>query len=325
MVTLNKESKQSEFKYNKDNGHLPLFGVGPFYVLAIGVITVLAIVLDRIGVIPAVRPEWGDILFIVLGVVFAIFGIALWLKAVLKDKVDDRIIENRLVTSGAYAYVRNPIYSAFMLLFSGILLINGNALTFIIPFLYWWFMTVLMKNTEEKWLTERYGAEYEAYCRKVNRCIPGVPDKDVIYESDISDARWIAYDLPGNVGWILYFVGLILAFVKKPAFMEERIMLQLIVVAVIPALLMLLGIVELISERIHKFDRILPKVRLMRGFGALTLGGITGTITAAVMLICAAAGGAGELLEVWLLLAGAILCGLFAGLLFRRYERIPDR
>ena len=63
----------------------------------------------------------------------------------------------------------------------------------------------------------------------------------------------------------------------------------------------------------------------MRGFGALTLGGVTGTVTAAVMLICAVAGGAGELLDVWLLLAGGILCGLFAGLLFRRYERIAER
>lgn len=288
--------------------------------LVIGVITVLAIVLDRIGVIPAVRPSWGKLLFVILGAAFVISGIALWLKAVLKDKVDDRIIENRLVTSGAYAYVRNPIYSAFMLLFSGVLLFNGNTLTFILPFLYWWFMTVLMKNSEEKWLTERYGAEYEAYCRKVNRCIPGVPDKNVIYESDISDARWIAYDLPGNVGWILYFIVLILAFAKKPAFMEDAVMQRLMVVAVIPALLMLLGIVELISERFHKLDRVLPKIRLLRGFGALTLGGITGTVTAAVMLIYAAAGRASELLDIWMLLSGGILCALFAGLLFKRYK-----
>ena len=45
--------------------------------------------------------------------------------------------------------------------------------------------------------------------------------KEIMYEGNISDARWIAYDLPGNVGWILYFIGLILAFTKKPAFMEE--------------------------------------------------------------------------------------------------------
>lgn len=33
-------------------------------------------------------------------------------------------------------------------------------------------MTVLMKNTEEKWLYALYGQEYLDYCKRVNRCIP---------------------------------------------------------------------------------------------------------------------------------------------------------
>lgn len=145
--------------------------------------------------------------------------------------------------------------------------------------------------------------------------------REIMYESDISDARWIAYDLPGNVGWILYFIGLILAFTKKAVFMEETVILCLMVVAVIPALLMLVGISELISERIHKLDRVLPRMRLLRGFGASTLGGITGTVIAAIALIRAAITGTGELLYVWLMLAGGILCGVFAGLLLGRYKR----
>lgn len=145
--------------------------------------------------------------------------------------------------------------------------------------------------------------------------------REIMYESDISDARWIACDLPGNAGWILYFIGLILSFVKKPAFMEETVMFCLMVVAVIPALFMLVGISELISERIHKLDRVLPRTRLMRGFGALTLGGITGTLIAAVMLLCGAATGTHNHLYVWFLLIGGILCSVFAWLLFRRYKR----
>ena len=145
--------------------------------------------------------------------------------------------------------------------------------------------------------------------------------REIVYKSDISDVRWIAYDLPGNVGWILYFIGLILAFVKKPVFMESSIMFRMIVVAIIPALLMLLGIIELINERIYKLDRVLPRARLLRGFGALTLGGVLGTVIAAILLICVARAGTGGLLYVWLMLTGGILCGMFAGLLLRRYKR----
>ena len=146
--------------------------------------------------------------------------------------------------------------------------------------------------------------------------------KERLYKSNISTARWIAYDLPGNVGWILYFVGLVLLLVNSPEYMADAVMSGLAAVSVIPALLMLMGIVELISERIHKLDWTLPRIRLLRGFGALTLGGILGTVVAAVMLIYAEIGGAGDLLYVWLMLAGGILCGLFAGLLYKQYKPV---
>ena len=135
--------------------------------------------------------------------------------------------------------------------------------------------------------------------------------RERLYKSDISTARWI-----------LYFVGLILSFVHPPDFMADKGATVFAAVSVIPALLMLVGIVELISERIHKLDRMLPRIRMLRGFGALTLGGILGTVVAAVMLIFAAIAGKGDTLYVWLMLVGGILCGLFAGLLFMRYRPV---
>ena len=38
-------------------------------------------------------------------------------------------------------------------------------------------MTIFLKNTEEKWLSELYGQEYLDYCKRVNRCIPWSPKK----------------------------------------------------------------------------------------------------------------------------------------------------
>ena len=146
--------------------------------------------------------------------------------------------------------------------------------------------------------------------------------KERLYKSNISTARWIAYDLPGNIGWILYFVGLILLFVNSSDYMEDAVMSLLSVISVIPAVLMIVGIIELISERIQGLDWTLPGVRLLRGFGALTLGGILGTAAAAVMLIFAAIITVGNLLYVWLMLTGGILCGLFAGLLYKQYKPV---
>ena len=62
--------------------------------------------------------------------------------------------------------------SSAMIACTGVILIAGNPWFFPLPLLYWLFMTVLMQATEEKWLRNLYGKEYEDYCRRVNRCWP---------------------------------------------------------------------------------------------------------------------------------------------------------
>lgn len=70
-----------------------------------------------------------------------------WIKAVIRQKIGDEIKKGKLVTTGIYSIVRNPIYSAFLL-------------------------TFLVKQTEEKWLLEKFGDRYVEYCKRVNRIIP---------------------------------------------------------------------------------------------------------------------------------------------------------
>ena len=88
------------------------------------------------------------------------------------------------------------------------------------------------------------------------------------YKTAISDARWIAYDIPGNVGWIVY-----LACVFR-GLRERRDAYG--IAAALPGVLMLIGVGELISERVAGLDRVLSGKRLFRGFGALTAGGLLG-------------------------------------------------
>ena len=94
---------------------------------------------------------------------------------------------------------------------------------------------------------------------------------DTIYETLISDARWWAYDIPGNIGWILYLICLLQCFVQRPEFLEIPLVLISLVIGILPAIAMVVGIAELISERIAKLDRILLKKRLYRGFGTQSL------------------------------------------------------
>ena len=145
---------------------------------------------------------------------------------------------------------------------------------------------------------------------------------DVIYESHISTARWLVYDVPGNVGWILYLVCLIRCFAKRPEFMEIPLVLIGLVIGILPAIAMVVGIAELISERILKLDRILPKKRLYRGFSALAWGGLGGMIVGLTGLFAGLRGGysVGECKLLILLAVGGALCAVFAGLIFKTFH-----
>ena len=151
--------------------HLPILGVGPLYVVTIILMTIISITLSATGIIPVITFTNIRWIFVLSGILCFIIGITLWLKAVIIDRLDAHIIKNELVTTGVYAYVRNPVYSAFMFVCTGVLLIYGNLVLLVLPIIYWGFMTVLMKLTEEKWLEDLYGKEYVQYRQRVNRCI----------------------------------------------------------------------------------------------------------------------------------------------------------
>ena len=152
--------------------HLPILGVGPLYVITIVLITIISIIFSATRFIPVITFTNMRWIFILIGILCFVIGITLWLRAVIIDRLDAHIIKNELVTTGVYAYVRNPVYSAFMFVCTGVLLIYGNLVLLLLPIIYWGFMTILMKSTEEKWLEDLYGQEYIQYLQRVNRCIP---------------------------------------------------------------------------------------------------------------------------------------------------------
>lgn len=156
----------------KKKEHLPLYGVGPLIVGFQILVTVVGIVLSCLGYFDFGNIKVLDIPLKIIGVVLIIFGVYLYLSANFQSRVFDNITENKLVTTGVYSVVRNPIYSAFLLACTGAVCIANNVVLFVIPVLCWAFMTIVLKLSEEKWLKNLYGDEYAKYCKRVNRCIP---------------------------------------------------------------------------------------------------------------------------------------------------------
>jgi protein-S-isoprenylcysteine O-methyltransferase Ste14 len=157
--------------YLKEGQKLPLFGIGPHLIYGIGLFTVICVIMFvyvfKIGNLSG-NWVWA---FRITGGILIVFGFIIWFVGALKSGMDDSITENKLKTDGIYAWVRNPMYSGWWMLITGISLMWHNVFLIPVFFINWGIMTIVLKNTEEKWLADLYGSEYEDYKKCVNRCI----------------------------------------------------------------------------------------------------------------------------------------------------------
>lgn len=156
----------------KDSQKLPLYGIGPRLVLTMAMVSAIKIVLFCYIFKTGVLVSPWLLLFRITGGVLIALGIFIWAVGAFRSDMDENISENRLKTDGIYAWVRNPMYSGWWMLLTGISLMYHNAWLLATPLINWGIMTAVLKNTEEKWLKNLYGKEYEDYCKRMNRCVP---------------------------------------------------------------------------------------------------------------------------------------------------------
>lgn len=155
-----------------ENDHLPLYGIGPYLIGAITLITIIAISISFLEYIPVYASN--SLILRALGVVLVVIGAIFWILAVLNSDIQTNIEQNHLVTTGIYGIVRHPIYAAFLYAITGLLLIADNLILMPLCLIYWLILTLTMVNTEERWLIDLYGDDYLKYSKKVNRFIPKV-------------------------------------------------------------------------------------------------------------------------------------------------------
>lgn len=144
-----------------------------------------------------------------------------------------------------------------------------------------------------------------------------------VYETDISEKAWIVYDILGNVGWILYGIGFGFFLGRSGDVWKDDSLLQIfLVLEGMCTIGIVIGLAELINERINKLDRVLTKTRLFRGFGSITYASLAAGIVSILMLIISLSLNLKSNIHLLLLMVvGATLCYWFCHLLFKRYKK----
>jgi protein-S-isoprenylcysteine O-methyltransferase Ste14 len=82
--------------------------------------------------------------------------------------------DHELVTTGPFAWLRHPIYTALALLLIALSIAYGNAARLILALPIYALGTWLRIAEEERLLRDAFGAAYDAYAARVRRFVPGV-------------------------------------------------------------------------------------------------------------------------------------------------------
>ncbi len=78
---------------------------------------------------------------------------------------------SELVTSGPFAFSRNPIYLADVVIYLGVMLLIGSFWPLVFAPLVWVIMRYSVIAHEEAHLRAKFGVSYNGYCARVRRWI----------------------------------------------------------------------------------------------------------------------------------------------------------
>jgi protein-S-isoprenylcysteine O-methyltransferase Ste14 len=134
--------------------------------------------LELAGVLASISALDGDLAG-VLGAVLALLGIAI--TAIAQFAMGDawRVgvdssERTELVTSGPFAFVRNPIYAAMIPAFGGFALLSPNVVTIAGAVLLLVALQLQTRFVEEPYLLAAHGGRYARYAARIGRFLPGI-------------------------------------------------------------------------------------------------------------------------------------------------------
>ncbi|MBU2327586.1 MAG: isoprenylcysteine carboxylmethyltransferase family protein [Alphaproteobacteria bacterium] len=81
---------------------------------------------------------------------------------------------HQLVTQGVYAHVRHPMYASFLLWGLTQALLIPNWIAGLVGLCAVVALYAVRQSREEAMMRESFGAEYDAYCARTKRLVPGI-------------------------------------------------------------------------------------------------------------------------------------------------------
>jgi protein-S-isoprenylcysteine O-methyltransferase Ste14 len=105
-----------------------------------------------------------------IGFALLLPGLVLWGAAVIQLLMG--FPRGKLVTTGAYSVVRNPIYSSVTFFILPAVALITLTWVYFVPAVFLYVGVMIFIRVEEKQLTRAFGKKYEDYLTRVDRLVP---------------------------------------------------------------------------------------------------------------------------------------------------------
>jgi len=157
---INILKKQNEMNIVGQGGKIILFTL-PSLIGAIWVHTYLPQVAALPESISFIKP---------VGYLLLLLGLTLWGTAVIQLMTG--FSKGKLVTTGAYGVVRNPIYASVIFFVLPAVALLTLTWVYLVASVFLYVGVMIFIGTEEKQLTQAFGKEYADYLARVDRLVP---------------------------------------------------------------------------------------------------------------------------------------------------------
>ena len=146
--------------------------------------------------------------------------ITIGLVYIIRGGKNRRVYADTLVTTGIFSHCRNPLYVGNILILVG-LGIASNSLIFMAiatPLFLFFYQAIVL--AEENFLRNKFGAEFDAYCSRVNRWVPNLKGIGKTLES--MEFKWTRVIIREYTSTYIWTSGAVLIVMKHFYNHDER-------------------------------------------------------------------------------------------------------
>jgi protein-S-isoprenylcysteine O-methyltransferase Ste14 len=145
---------------------------------------------------------------IILGLIITISGqlirgLTIGLAYIVRGGQNKKVYAEDLVTGGIFNHCRNPLYVGNILMLLGVGIL-ANSLLFVaifMPLFLFIYQTIVL--AEEKFLRGKFGEQFNAYCKRVNRWLINFHGlTDTVKSMKFNWRRWILKEYNTQFVWL---------------------------------------------------------------------------------------------------------------------------